>query len=168
VPALGSQPVALGEGPLSPSGAFRGPVEPPSAAFDRSGVSNQVDGPIQVPGDHRVILHTLEGGVKRGSLHDADLTASQVALETAPGTIERVSRERVKAIFFMLAPGSRSPPPAGAKVRVTFRDGRQVAGFSDDHAALNTGFFVVPADNRTNTERIFIYRHSISTVTTEA
>jgi hypothetical protein len=68
----------------------------------------------------------------------------------------------------MLAPGSRSPSIAGARVRVTFRDGRQVAGFSTDHRSTAVGFFVVPADNRTNTERIFIYRHSISAVQTES
>ena len=49
-------------------------------------------------------------------------------------------------------------------MRVTFKDGRQVSGYSSDHAGDGTGFFVVPADNRTNTERIFIYRHGVQTL----
>ena len=53
------------------------------------------------------------------------------------------------------------------KLRVTFRDGRQLAGFSSDHRASGIGFFVVPADNRTNTERIFIYRASVDKVSVE-
>jgi hypothetical protein len=125
------------------------------------------DEAVTVPGEHRVILHTMEGGVKRGAIKDANLAAAQVVLLTNPGVSEAVSRDRVKAIFFMLAPGSRAPAPDGLKVRVTFRDGRQVAGFSKDHRSGAAGFFVVPADARTNTERIFIYRHGVTSVSVE-
>jgi hypothetical protein len=138
------------------------------AAFDRSGTPlKPTDMPVQVVGEHRVILHTMEGGVKRGSIRDADLSNALVSLATGPSSNESVPRDRVKAIFFMLAPGSRAPAPEGSKVRVTFRDGRQVAGFSKDHKSLAIGFFVVPADNRTNTERIFIFRHAVSAVQVE-
>jgi hypothetical protein len=144
------------------------PLNPVVAPFDRSGVplssESGISQPVNIIGDHRVILHTMEGGVKRGSIRDVDLASAAVELSTSPSSSETVPRERVKAIFFMLAPGSRAPMPEGTKVRVTFRDGRQVAGFSRDHKSLAIGFFVVPADNRTNTERIFIYRHAVSAV----
>jgi hypothetical protein len=64
----------------------------------------------------------------------------------------------------MLSPGAPPPAQEGAKVRVTFRDGRQVAGFSKDHDRAALGLFVVPADNRTNTARIFVYRHAVQSV----
>ena len=64
----------------------------------------------------------------------------------------------------MLPAGQKAPAPSGDKLRVTFKDGRQLAGFSSDHRASGIGFFVVPADNRTNTERIFIYRSSVEKV----
>ncbi len=116
-------------------------------------------------GEHRVILHTLEGQVKRGAIRDADLSADHVALEGGAGAIaERIPRARVKAIFFMLPAGTKAPAADGQKVRVTFKDGRQVAGFSKDHKSGGPGFFVVPADNRTNTSRIFIFRHSVQAV----
>ncbi len=160
----GSQP-ALGDPGLrsSPSGLMpRPPVtQTKLPAFDPSHI---VEVPTPIPGEHRVILHTMEGGVKRGSIRDADLAADQVVLHTGAESTESIPRGRVKAVFFMLAPGSRSPPTEGSKVRVTFRDGRQVAGFSKDFRKPGVGFFVVPADNRTNTERIFIYRHSVSGV----
>jgi hypothetical protein len=101
--------------------------------------------------------------VKRGALRDANLGDDAIRLENANGS-ETIPRARVKAIFFMLAPGAKSPATAGQKVRVTFKDGRQVAGFSRDHQSGTAGFFVVPADNRTNTERIFIYRHGVQAV----
>jgi hypothetical protein len=135
--------------------------------FDRSG-GHLRDSVISVPlpGEHRVILHTLEGQVKRGTLRNADLGDDTLELLAAASS-ERIARPRVKAIFFLLPAGGRLQPSKGAKVRVTFKDGRQVAGFSNDHKGMGPGFFVVPADNRTNTERIYIYRHGISGVITE-
>ncbi len=144
------------------------PVPAPVAdPFDRSGLSLGGAEPVQilVPGEHRVILHTVEGQVKRGSIRDANLGADILVLEGA--ALENLPRARVKAIFFMLAPGARAPTTEGEKVRVTFKDGRQVAGFSKDQKDATLGFFVVPADNRTNTERIFIYRHAVQAVLVE-
>ncbi|PZR04429.1 MAG: hypothetical protein DI536_34290 [Archangium gephyra] len=122
---------------------------------------------VFLAGEHRVILHTMEGQVKRGAIRDAQLGGPMLQLTLANGGAETLGRERVKALFFMLAPGSRAPATEGNKVRVTFKDGRQVAGFSKDHKSSTAGFFVVPADNRTNTERIFIFRHAVQSITVE-
>ncbi|MFN0062689.1 MAG: DUF6982 domain-containing protein [Myxococcaceae bacterium] len=119
----------------------------------------------QVEGEHRVIIHTLEGQVKRGTLRDVNLFESAIPLELAAGDLpESIAADRIKAIFFMQPAGARPPPNTGRKVRVTFKDGRQVAGFSADVDDQQPGFFVVPADNRTNTARIFIFRSSVQTV----
>lgn len=118
-----------------------------------------------IEGEHRVIIHTVEGQVKRGAIRDVDLLDEVIPLEQQTGFApERIPVTRVKAIFFMLATGSRPPQPEGQKVRVTFTDGRQVAGFSDDYKNTGEGFFVIPADTRTNTSRIFIYRASVQAV----
>ncbi|WP_443651637.1 DUF6982 domain-containing protein, partial [Corallococcus terminator] len=118
-----------------------------------------------VEGEHRVIIHTVEGQVKRGTIRDADLLEDTISLEQQSGFApERIPGKRVKAIFFMLAAGARQPQAEGSKIRVTFNDGRQVAGFSQDFKGPTPGFFVIPADNRTNTARIFIYRASVQAV----
>ncbi|WP_407923999.1 DUF6982 domain-containing protein, partial [Corallococcus exiguus] len=118
-----------------------------------------------VEGEHRVIIHTVEGQVKRGTIRDADLLEDTISLEQQSGFApERIPGKRVKAIFFMLAAGARQPQAEGSKIRVTFNDGRQVAGFSQDFKGPTPGFFVVPADTRTNTARIFIYRASVQAV----
>ena len=140
------------------------PSAPPSIAVQAQPAAQQS---VAVPGEHRVILHTIEGQVKRGAIKDARLGEPQLQLQLANGGNETLPRERVKALFFMLAPGARAPSTEGNKVRVTFRDGRQVAGFSKDHASQTAGFFVVPADNRTNTERIFIFRHAVQSIAVE-
>ena len=118
-----------------------------------------------VPGLHRVVLHTVEGQVMRGLLQDPDLLASAVALSAQPDAPpEPVTADRLRAIFFMLAPGEKAPEPQGLKVRVTFRDGRQVAGFSRDYDPEAPGFFMIPAESRTNTARIWVYRSAVRQV----
>jgi hypothetical protein len=116
-------------------------------------------------GVHRVVVHTVEGQVKRGSLSDPDLAAGELHLAPQPsGTPEPLPAERVRAIFFMLGAGEKPPPPDGVKVRVTFKDGRQVAGFSPDYDPSASGFFMIPADTRTNTARIWVYRGAVRQV----
>jgi hypothetical protein len=118
-----------------------------------------------VAGLHRVVVHTVEGQVKRGSLSDPDLEASELVLFPQPsGPTEALPAERVRAIFFMLGSGEKPPAPEGQKVRVTFKDGRQVAGFSPDYDPAANGFFMIPADTRTNTARIWVYRSAVRQV----
>jgi hypothetical protein len=128
------------------------PAQPPAAAV--------------VVGTQRVVVHTLDGEVLRGTLSDARLEAPELELDTgAPGATTLVATAGVKAIFFMLAPGEQAPSPQGQRVRVAFRDGRQVAGFSPDYREGLAGFFVIPADSRTNTGRIWVYQAAVKQVT---
>ena len=100
--------------------------------------------------------------MKRGVVEDLDLAAPALALIPAPGAAaETIATEKVKAIFFMLAPGESAPAAEGKKVRVTFRDGRQVAGYSPDYREDGPGFFMIPGDTRTNTGRIWVYRSAV-------
>jgi hypothetical protein len=132
--------------------------EPPRAVAEP-------DAGYHVAGTHRVVVHTLEGLVKRGVLEDTDLDGPFLALAAQPGAeAESLATEKVKAIFFMLAPGEKPPPAEGKKVRVTFRDGRQVAGFSPDYRETGVGFFMIPGDTRTNTGRIWVYRSAVRQV----
>ncbi|HUK66009.1 MAG TPA: hypothetical protein VLV17_04225 [Anaeromyxobacteraceae bacterium] len=120
---------------------------------------------LVIGGQHRVVIHTADGQVKRGILTDAALDGVVVLL--APqlgGAPTPVPVELIKAIFFMMPPGAQPKAPEGKRVRVTFRDGRQVAGFSSDYAPDRVGFFMVPVDTRTHTERIWVYRSAVRQV----
>ena len=86
----------------------------------------------------------------------ADTRSGQPSGETAT-----IASNRIKAIFFMLGPGDPPPPPLGTRVRVTFGDGRQLAGMSSDYSPGAVGFFVVPLGSRTNTGRIWVYRDAM-------
>ncbi|BDG03588.1 DUF6982 domain-containing protein [Anaeromyxobacter oryzae] len=156
---------------LAPPVVTQAPVAP--AATEEEEIVDEVevaDEPAAAPGSvvegaQRVVVHTIEGQVKRGVLEDADLVAASLALAQSPGAAgETLATEKVKAIFFMLAPGEKPPAPEGRKVRVTFRDGRQVAGFSPDYREDAVGFFMIPADTRTSTARIWVYRAAVRAV----
>ena len=139
------------------------PTEPVTAAAAEptpTPLSSYITGP------HRVVIHTADGQVKRGTVCDVALDGPELLLQPqAGGAPETLQAERVKAIFFMLGAGEAPPEPAGQKVRVTFRDGRQVAGFSPDYRPELPGFFMIPVDTRTHTARIWVYRTSVRQVT---
>jgi hypothetical protein len=146
--------------PLAPAP----PPEPAPAAL-ASEPAPAYDSRAHVDGTYRVVVHTVEGQVKRGVLQDADLDGPTLALVAQPsGHAEPVPTDHVKAIFFMLSHGETPPTPEGKKVRVTFRDGRQVAGFSPDYDETGIGFFMIPGDTRTNTGRIWVYRAAVRQV----
>ncbi|HEY8207693.1 MAG TPA: hypothetical protein VIG99_09445 [Myxococcaceae bacterium] len=132
---------------------------------DAFGDGRDILSPSFLEGEHRVIIHTVEGQVKRGVIRNVDLMDQAIPLEQQAGfPPERIPIGRVKAIFFMTQAGVRLPAPSGEKIRVTFRDGRQVAGFSNDYKASDLGFFMVPADTRTNTARIYVFRSSVQAI----
>ncbi len=118
-----------------------------------------------IPGEHRVVVHTLEGQVKRGTVRNPILDGEQLDLEVVPGQPpERIATRRLKAVFFLLPPGSRGPSGEGPKLRVTFSDERQVTGFAPNYRPSDNGFFVIPTDTRTNTARIYIYRAAVKNI----
>ncbi|HTL99245.1 MAG TPA: hypothetical protein VL181_10625 [Holophagaceae bacterium] len=47
-------------------------------------------------------------------------------------------------------------PPVGRKVRVEFKDGEVLVGTTQGYQPDRPGFFIVPADARSNNERCFI------------
>jgi hypothetical protein len=122
--------------------------------------------PSFVEGDHRVVIHTLEGQVHRGTVHNLDLQEEALAVQQPDGRSVEIPTRRLKAVFFVLSPGEKPLPGRGERVQVTFRDGRQVVGYSDDHATGEPGFFVVPSDARTNTARVYVFRGGVQSITT--
>lgn len=137
---------------------------PPRAVAEAAGppaLDRFAPSPSFVSGDHRIVLHTVEGQVLRGSLANADLADPELPLIQPNGAVARVPADQVKAIFFMLPAGEHPPAAAGTRVRVTFGDGRQVSGLSPDYSPDSPGFFVLPLDDRTHTARVWVYRDAV-------
>jgi hypothetical protein len=120
---------------------------------------------IFVQGEHRVVVHTLVGALKRGTVRDLDLLAPQLELHPqAGGGSEWLPVEELKAVFFMLPSGQPHLAQAGQRLTVTFQDGRQITGFSTDYRPGDAGFFLIPADTRSNTARIYVFRAALRDV----
>jgi hypothetical protein len=152
-----------------PRAATRPRIQPsPSPALGTPGVFGppMVLNPSFIEGDHRVVIHTLEGQVHRGTVHNLDLQEDALAVQQQDGRSVELPTRRLKAVFFVLSPGEKPLPSRGERVQVTFRDGRQVVGYSDDHANGEACFFVVPADGRTNTARVYVFRGGVQSITT--
>jgi hypothetical protein len=56
-------------------------------------------------------------------------------------------------------------PAPGRKVRVEFKDGEVVVGTTQGYQPDRPGFFIVPADARSNNERCYIVAAAAKTVT---
>jgi hypothetical protein len=113
-------------------------------------------------GDQRIVLHMMDGRVKRGLARELSLMAEAIPIEVrAGGPTEEIPVEQVKTIFFMLAPGAERPVPHGEKIRVMFHDGREIVGYSSDFKSSDRGFFLVPADARSNTGKVYLFRWSV-------
>jgi hypothetical protein len=122
-------------------------------------------GELWVPGEHRVAVHSREGGTRRGIVRNVDLSASSFPLlpQGARSAVQ-VPAAEVKAIFFMLGPGEKLAPAGGARIRVIFLDGRTIEGTRDSGDAPK-GFFLVPSDAaRTSTRRVFVAREATKAV----
>lgn len=52
----------------------------------------------------------------------------------------------------------------GKKVKVKFLDGEEIIGYTQSYSPERQGFFVVPADIRSNNERIFVIRSATEKV----
>jgi len=138
------------------------PTPPPAADPARAAAPDPfAPSPSFVSGDHRIVLHTVEGQVLRGSIANADLSDLDLPLIQPSGAVARIPAEQVKAIFFMLSAGERPLAAAGTRMRVTFGDGRQISGLSPDYSPDSVGFFVLPLDGRTNTARVWVYRAAV-------
>src|SRR5436190_1225536 len=145
--------------------AMAEPTKPAQRPQPLAAFKAPAQGALEVHGEHRVAIHTRGGRTLRGTVENIDLSKSKFPL--APqggGEVEAIYHSDVKAIFFMLAPGERANGGDGARVRVTFADGRVIEG-NREGAEAKHGWFLIPADAaRTNTRRIYVAREAANEI----
>jgi hypothetical protein len=88
--------------------------------------------------------------------------------------MKKIVVDHLKAIFFVKdfggdkdykeAKGPDALPGSGKKIRVVFKDGETVSGYTHAINMEQPGFFLVPGDPKSNNERIFIVFSSLSTL----
>lgn len=119
---------------------------------------------------NKVAAHFQDGRVVKGTT--ADFTPAKAAFHILSGEagaahLVEVRLEELKGLFFVkdlegdlghaksnlfdlkdLTPGRR--------IRILFRDGEVMKGYTQGYEPGRPGFFVIPADRQSNTERAYI------------
>lgn len=126
---------------------------------------------------NRVVAHYRDGRLVKGSTADFLPTRDvfHIALESGGAPVP-VQISDLKAVFFVrdLAGRPGQPkrnefdsvkPAIGRKIRVAFKDGEVMLGTTQGYQPGRPGFFVVPADPDSNTERCYVVTASTTQVT---
>ena len=124
-----------------------------------------------------VVAHFLDGRVLKGTTQDFSPTKPGFHLFPSDAHSPRgvtVPLETLKAVFFVRDfAGNRQHADhgefsqergQGRRVRVRFRDGEVLAGFTAGYAPGKLGWFLVPADPASNNERVFVVSAAVAGV----
>jgi hypothetical protein len=132
----------------------------------------------RIPESRNVIVRYASGRIEHGYTYDLDPRLPSFRLFTPEVICSRAVEVWVrdlKAVFFVRsltghhggAGGERrdlDAPPEARKVRVSFRDGEVVMGYTTVCDRRRPGFFLVPDDPTGNIERVFAVFDAIDTV----
>jgi hypothetical protein len=120
---------------------------------------------------NKVVARFADGRIVKGTTADFSPTKDHfhVIVGSAPAgaTPVEVRTSDLKALFFVrdflgdrLYNDKRdfdaSRPPAGRRIKVTFKDGEVLVGTTTGYQPARPGFFLVPADAKSNIERCYV------------
>ncbi|MFZ0243807.1 MAG: hypothetical protein WAL90_19360 [Desulfobacterales bacterium] len=118
-------------------------------------------------GKNKVVARFRNGEILKGNTSDFLPNKSQFHLETEDGGILTVEVDQLKAVFFVRdLTGNKNRIDAyqddlsgcGRKIRVKFQDGEQIVGYTTGYSPDRQGFYITPAEKKSNNERIFVVK----------
>jgi hypothetical protein len=128
---------------------------------------------------NKIVIQYLNGSVMKGSTRDFmpnkevfHLTPVDAPQDCKPVAV--VVRE-LKAVFFVKDHAGnsqyqekkefdRNTPALGKKIKVIFRDGEILIGTTQGYQPGRAGFFIIPADPKSNNDRCYIVSSSTKEV----
>lgn len=122
---------------------------------------------------NKVVIKFKDGSVRKGRTNNFFPNKASFHLQALDGGGVEVALEDLKAVFFVKDfDGSKEHrkeytdrvPGGGRKLRVTFRDGESMIGFTTGYSPERAGFYLVPADLKGNNERIFVVKSATQRV----
>ena len=115
---------------------------------------------------NRIVLHYCDGRIIKGSTGDFFPDKQWFHVTEKDTTIpSRVDLTKLKGIFFVKDYDGNPDHEAsydgdrkglGKKVKVCFKDGESIVGYTSGFSPNKPGFFLFPADVNGNTEKIFV------------
>jgi hypothetical protein len=124
----------------------------------------------------QVVVRYRDGGLLKGTTSNFLPARDAFHVQTAAGENVAVSQKQLKAIFFVrdlagdkerLDTNEFDPawPALGRKIRVEFADGEVIVGTTQGWQPSRPGFFVFPADVKSNNQRCFVISAATRQVT---
>ena len=122
---------------------------------------------------NQVVIKYKNGTLSKGKTSDFFPNKNEFHLEVFSGEINKILVEDLKAIFFVKSfDGNKNHKDnyndeiaaGGRKVRVSFVDGETVIGYTLGYSPDRPGFYLSPADLKSNNERIFIVKSATKNI----
>jgi uncharacterized protein DUF6982 len=126
---------------------------------------------------NKVVVAFLDGRRQRGCSYDfsplKETFRVSVENDAMQAKSAEVSMKALKAVFFVKDFRGNSkyreskvipPGKPGKKVEITFSDGEKIAGTTQAYNPAALGFFVYPADPKSNSLRIFVVNWNVRDV----
>jgi len=129
--------------------------------------------------DNKVVVRYQDGTILKGFTHDfgPEKQSFHVIQDLTGRGTEVVDTDELKAVFFVKSfegDSRRIEDPeweilkraTGVKVKVVFKDGEVIYGIAPVYNKHQRGFFIRPADQESNNERIFVLTEATTAVET--
>jgi len=122
----------------------------------------------------KIVAKFKDGSNMKGVLVDFSPDKTILKLIPSKGEIQLIETEKLKAVFFVKDfRGSKkrkdkykdANPWGGKKIQVHFLDGEIIVGYTLHYDLGNQGFFVIPADDKSNNDNIFVIISATNKIT---
>lgn len=114
---------------------------------------------------NKVVARFKDGNSLNGTTTDFFPNKTSFHLTLTNGDVVEINVEHLKAVFYVKDfegnkirddEYSDEIPGGGRKIQVEFFDNETLIGFSQGYSPNRIGFFLIPADNDNNNDRIFV------------
>ena len=116
---------------------------------------------------NRVVVRFKDGTIMKGKTRDFFPNKTSFHLETLNGETKTIDVEQLKAFFWVKDfEGNKNYDEdygdeiagTGRKIMVKFSDGESIIGYTLGYSPDRQGFFMTPADLKSNNQRIFVVK----------
>ncbi|MGW8303348.1 MAG: DUF6982 domain-containing protein [Desulfobacterales bacterium] len=116
---------------------------------------------------NKVVVRFKDGSIMKGKTRDFFPNKTSFHLETLNGETKTIDVEQLKAFFWVKDfDGNKNYDEdyneeiagTGRKIIVKFSDGESIIGYTLGYSPDRQGFFMTPADSKSNNQRIFVVK----------
>lgn len=165
---VGSFLLSIGSHQESSEGVSR--AEPGAVFFATLGVAGSWERPMK----HHIVARFQDGTVLKGTSSDFVPTRDRFHLRPIDQAgVAAVDVDDLKGVFFVNSfegnPDDRGRADVdrfglGKKIKVDFKDGETMIGYTSGYSPDRRAFFVFPADPKCNNDRVFVVTAATSDV----